>query len=335
MNNYISTKEISIQISLDGYSFMMHDTQSARVLHAFESVGHNFSLIGEYLRLDHQGVRVIWNVARAQVIPLEVFDESLCEQYMEMANLKGFGREEVSLWGAHHGGQWVAIWQADAQLYKALMAILRRDPVLRSRVLGQEYDPSMQGNIALDPLMQGSFQVNSLQHDFFRQAPFAQDNTMQNPIMHGSFQINSIHGDLFWQTPLMQSNIAKDPSTQSPIQYPLAQPPLDLNHEQKSAIDQQIHHTHPLLMQIEGEPSPETVTIHLMPGIAHIKIYNRQGELTLAESIATNNPNDLLLLVRQGALEDTFKQYRILVAGENAQQLAELMATYYGRVNYL
>lgn len=226
MNNYSSsTKEISIQISLDGYSFMMHDLQSGYVFHAFECMDHNFSLIQDYLMLDHSaGVRVVWNVDQAQVIPMEIFDESLCLKYMEMANLKSLVKAEVSLWEAHHQGQWVAIWQADAQVYQRLM------------------------------------------------------ETLEN---------------------------------------------------------QQTTHTHPLLIQIEEEPSPETVTINLLGHTAHIKIYNRLGELTFAESMAVSNYNDLLLMVRQSAVEDTFKQYRILIAGDQAQELSEFMSQYYGRVNYL
>lgn len=224
MNNYSSTKEISIQISLDGYSFMMHEPQSGHVFHAFECQDHNFSLLTEYLTLDHQGITVIWNTDSVQVIPLEIFDESLCGQYMEMSNLKDLTKSELSLWSAHHGGQWVAIWQADAGVYQALQETLQ----------------------GLEPL-----------------------------------------------------------------------------------------HIHPLLMQTEEEPSPETVAINLLSNIAHIKIYNRLGELTFAESMVVNNYNDILLIARQGAIEDTFKQYRILITGQGKEELSELMAIYYGRVNYL
>lgn len=224
MNNYNSTKEISIQISLDGYSFMMHDPESGQVFHAVECQDHNFSLLSDYLTLEHSGVTVIWNSAQAQVIPMEIFDESLCAKYMAMSNLTDLTRDEVSLWSAHHSGQWVALWQADAQVYQAL---------------------------------QTAFQ------------------------------------------------------------------------------DQELRHLHPLLIEVEEEPSPETVTINLMGNTAHIKIYNRMGELTFAESAVINNYNDILLLVRQGAVEDTFKQYRILITGQGKEELSELMATYYGRVNYL
>ncbi len=102
-------KELSIQITLSGFSFSIRtlDCRSDGSLpsYDFDSVLEQHYSLSAYLE---------WSTPATLILPLEVFDHSLTSSYLESCGLYNADRHEA-LFAVL--GEYVAVWAVDAQLY--------------------------------------------------------------------------------------------------------------------------------------------------------------------------------------------------------------------------
>jgi|GEM_PF-6293596 len=113
------SKELSIQIGLDGFSFSV--SQGADFFQSlyYPHLDMKYAYGAEpKLGGDFSAVNIGWSTDMVLLVPAEVFDPQISQSYMEAANMASPGCATM-----HHldaGSSIVAVWQADEQLLQLL-----------------------------------------------------------------------------------------------------------------------------------------------------------------------------------------------------------------------
>lgn len=168
---YNNNEELSIQLRLNGFSFLVRDLHSGFVVRSGDYQYYSTEAVvaaiygaaggdrgacstvdavcGE-LCGEFAAVSVEWNVAAAQLVPAEFFDPRIARDYMVAANLVDFAAApvqstlfQVSAFDALHGissgissgDEMVAVWQAEGELWQAVNSLwpqaVHKHPLLR------------------------------------------------------------------------------------------------------------------------------------------------------------------------------------------------------------
>ncbi len=105
-----NAKELSIQITLGGFSFFIntHDTLRGGTVDSYEL---DSALTDECYELD---AHVQWSVPGVLIIPYELFDHNAVDAYLQSASLMDPSFQH-SLFAVH--GDYVAVWAVEQELY--------------------------------------------------------------------------------------------------------------------------------------------------------------------------------------------------------------------------
>lgn len=110
MNNI----ELSIQINLDGFSFLAKNDLGDIGSGSFTA--YDFSVMDQLPGIVRR-VKIYCSVSAAQVIPREVFDVNMSHNYLSGANM--VGRGDVALWATADDSKYV-VWALNGSLYEIL-----------------------------------------------------------------------------------------------------------------------------------------------------------------------------------------------------------------------
>lgn len=154
---YNNNEELSIQLRLNGFSFLVRDLHSGFVVRSGDYRYYSTEAVvaaiygaaggdrgacstvdavcGE-LCGEFAAVSVEWNVAAAQLVPAEFFDPRIARDYMVAANLVDFAAVPVqSTLFQVDNGEMVAVWQAEGELLLAVSSLwpqaVHTHPLLR------------------------------------------------------------------------------------------------------------------------------------------------------------------------------------------------------------
>lgn len=111
-------REISIQITLNGFSFC--SSKDGVIISRGEFDHYDFhSVFGEDFA--QYRVYVGWLQERVMLVPGELFDACLCREYLEASNL--YNPSNQTLHDATMSHRGVALWQVETTLMEEIMAI--------------------------------------------------------------------------------------------------------------------------------------------------------------------------------------------------------------------
>ncbi|MEG1955057.1 MAG: hypothetical protein RR066_03290 [Mucinivorans sp.] len=85
-NRGIETRELSIQIALDGFSFYVMSQDRVLAQRSFEGIALHDAL--EQMAFSYGPLEVtscVWHTANMVAVPTEIFENSLCDRYIELA----------------------------------------------------------------------------------------------------------------------------------------------------------------------------------------------------------------------------------------------------------
>lgn len=149
--NYYPSQDLSIQITLNGFSFVIVDHHSGNVVcnKCYDHCDIDYIFSGEHvLSQNFANVNVLWNVTQVQLMPQTMFNPQNSRAYMVAANLVDFSIPQHTLSGilrvsniGVQGGV-VALWQVDAGILEKLETYLVTNAgrICHCHPLMEEYD---------------------------------------------------------------------------------------------------------------------------------------------------------------------------------------------------
>lgn len=120
-NPQYTGRELSIQITLNGFSFYVVDSATSTVIYQNSYCNQDFLTACNYepyLNQQYDNIYICWSVAQVQAVPKEVFDPSYAEMYMEAINTDLTGSRVLC--DDRCSTNSVMVWSADAVLYDLL-----------------------------------------------------------------------------------------------------------------------------------------------------------------------------------------------------------------------
>ena len=116
-------KKLSIQVGLNGFSFSISQAGSEHFRSLFYPHFDLRYLQSVEYRLveDFHAVEIGWSTDLVTLVPVEIFDEGICPQYMKAANMLKEGT--TTLHYRPSGSFLVAIWQADTAMFETVREI--------------------------------------------------------------------------------------------------------------------------------------------------------------------------------------------------------------------
>lgn len=113
-----SSRELSIQITLGGFSFCV--SQNGKFLYGSSSTTFEFeSIVGDASR--YTSVVVGWSTDAVLLVPATIFDPAMADDYLWAANL--VDPLASSLYNGSFDEQIVAVWSVDAQQLSVLQTL--------------------------------------------------------------------------------------------------------------------------------------------------------------------------------------------------------------------
>ncbi len=184
-------KELSIQITLGGYSFLI---ATDRLLSSGEVEDYDFDskLEGFY----NLSTLVKWSVPSVLIIPFELFDHRYIDNYLLNASMLDKEKQR-SLFAVR--GNWAAVWSVEKNLYEylnqrvpsaehnhSLLSLL--DESFNTPALCIQIDSASLLHIVLwseyGLEAAHSVQIKSTEDILFYSSQLAQERAVENPILH-------------------------------------------------------------------------------------------------------------------------------------------------------